>query len=508
MSAPRTRLAGTLTAAVLAVVTAATTGACFTEPPATGSAAEPRLQVGLSFPPRGRLSPYTGDAAISMQLGAAETLVNVDPAGALTPALAESWSTVDPSTVRLKMRSGVTFHDGTPLTAAVAADALRHATRAKPVPNAIAAVELTITTVDAAVLELRTARPDPVLLQRLAAAQLVILAPKAYARDPATPDPVDAGTGPYRLAKVQGTAAATLHRFDAYWGGRPNLAGIDVRFLPDGAARAGALRTGEVDVAHAVPVGQVPHLGDRRLIEYPLPRTVGLYLVGTAGRPFADPGLRAAALAAVDPAAIVAGVYEGRVDVGAGLFGPASPWAAAGRAAAASAPAPGRVAAPSGMKITLATYPERTELPEVASTVAAALTARGFAVETVVRPYSVLEPDLLAGRFDAVLLSRSYLLETSDPLGSFNADFACAGSYNLARFCDPAFDARVAAAAGLTDPRARHAAALALEADLLSRAVVLPVVHERARLGVAPGVVGLTEDPYERSLVTVRTRRR
>jgi peptide/nickel transport system substrate-binding protein len=498
-----------VTAAVLAVATAAATGGCFAEPAATGGSGAPRLRVGLAFPPLGRMSPYTGDAAIPMQLGAAETLVNVDPAGALSPALAESWSTVDPSTVRLKVRSGVTFHDGTPLTAAVAADALRHATKAKPVPTTLATVQLTITTVDAAVLELRTARPDPVLLHRLAAPQLVVLAPKAYARDPASPDPVDAGTGPYRLVKVQGTAAATLDRFDAYWGGRPNLAGIDVRFLPDGAARAGALRAGAVDVAHALPVGQVPNLGDRRLIEFPLPRTVGLYLVGTAARPFADPALRAAVRAAVDPAAIAGSVYEGRVDAGAGLFGPASPWAATGRAAAqASAPAAPRAAAPSGAKITLATYPERPELPEVASALAAALTARGFAVETVVRRYAVLEPDLLAGRFDAVLLSRSYLLETGDPIASFRADFDCAGSYNLARHCDPGFDARVAAAAGLTDPGARHAAALALEADLLNRAVVVPVVHEWARVGCGPGVAGLAEDPYERTLVTARTRLR
>lgn len=499
----------TATAAVLAMVTAATTGGCFAETPATGASGERRLQVGFVFAPRGRLSPYTDDAPILTQLGAAETLVNVDRAGMPTPALAERWSTVDPSTVRLRLRSGVRFHDGTALTAAVAADALTHAIKAKPVPRALATGQLTATAVDTTTLELHTAKPDPVLLQRLATPQLAILAPKAYAADPATPDPVDAATGPFRLAKVQGTSAAVLERFDAYWGGRPNLAGINVRFLPDGTARAGALRAGAVDVANALPVGQLPNLGDRRLIEIPLPRTVGLYLVSAAGRPFTDPALRAAARAAVNPAAIVGSVYEGRADPGAGLFGPASPWAAAGRdAAAASAPAAPRAATPSGTKITLATYPERPEMPEVASAVAAALTARGFAVETVVREYAVLEPDLLAGRFDAVLLSRSYLLDAGDPIAFLNADFGCTGSYNLARFCDPGFDAQVTAAAGLTDLGARHAAALALEADLLNRAVVVPLAHERARLGCAPGVVGLAEDPYERTVITAHTRLR
>lgn len=490
-----------VTAAVLAVLTAATAG-CFAEPAPTGAGPERRLRVGLAFVPRGQMSPYTDDAGLIMQLGASETLVNVDRAGTPTPALAESWSTVDPSTVRLRMRSGVTFHDGTRLTAAVAADALSRAAAAKPVPRALATVQLTSTVVDTMTLELHTAKPDPILLLRLGAPQLAILAPRAYAGNPAIPDPAGAGTGPYRLVSVQGTSAATLDRFDAYWGGRPGLAGIDVRFLPDGAARAGALRAGAVDVAIVLPVGQVANLGGGRLLEIPLPRTVGLYLVGTAGRPFAEPAVRAVARAAVDPAAIAGSVYEGHADAGTGLFGPASPWAT-GHSAAAGRAAP--AAAPPGTRITLATYPERPELPEVASAVAAALTARGFAVTTVVREYPLLEPDLLAGRFDAVLLSRSYLLDAGDPIGFFRTDFGCAGSYNLARFCDPGFDARVAAAAGRTEPAARHASALALEADLLDRAVIVPIVHERARVGCVPGVTGLATDPYERTLVTART---
>lgn len=490
-----------LMAATLAVVTAGSTAGCFAAATASGENAERRLRVGMAFAPKRQMSPFTDDASIITQLGAAETLVTFDRNGTLTPALAVSWSTVNPSTVRITLRSGVTFHDGTPLTAEAAAGALTRAAAARPAPKALAAVQLTATAVDDVTLELRTAKPDPVLLHRLATPQLAILASKAYQRDPASPDPVGAGTGPYRLAAVQGTSAATLQRFDGYWGGRPKLPGVDVRFLSDGAARAGALRAGEVDVVNAVPVAQVPHLGDRRLIEIPLPRTVGLYLNGTAGRPFADPGLRAAARAGADPASIVSSVYEGRVDIGAGLFGPASPWAA-GRDAAQ---VPASAATPPGAKITLATYTDRPELPEVASVLAAALTGRGFTVDTVVREYTALEPDLLAGRFDAVLLTRSYLLDTGDPIAFFSSDFGCSGSYNLARFCDAGFDSRVARAAGLTDQTARHAAALALEADLLNRAVYVPLAHERARLGIAPGVTGLAEDPYERTLVTAGT---
>lgn len=43
---------------------------------------------------------------------------------------------------------------------------------------------------------------------------------------------------------------------------------------------------------------------------------------------------------------------------------------------------------------------------------AESLRARGFQVEQVVRQHNQLEPDLPAGRFDAVLMSHSYLLDS------------------------------------------------------------------------------------------------
>jgi peptide/nickel transport system substrate-binding protein len=489
-------------AAAWTVLLVGTSAGCFAAEPGRGRIGEQRLRVGIATAPNRQLSPFTNDAWRGTQLGASETLVYLGPDGAITPGLAESWTRVDARTVRLTLRRGVLFHDGTALTATHAANSLSHAIAAKPVLRPLVSVQVTAAAVDDDTLELRTPEPDPVLLHRLTSPQLAILAPKAYRRDPRSPDPVGAGTGPYRFTSLQSTSAVTLERNDHYWGGRPPLAGVDVRFLPDGTARVGALRSGAVDVINQVPVAQLPNLGDRRLIEVPVPRTVSLYLVGTRGRPFADPGLRAAARAAVDPVMMANSVYERRVDPSTGLFGPASAWAVPGRHAARTA-APPRV--PSGTRITLATYPDRPELPEVASALAAALTDRGFTVETIVRANNTIEPEFLAGRFDAVISSRSYLIDVGDPLAYLASDFTCAGSYNLARFCDAGFDARLAAAAGRTELPARHQAALALEAELLDRAVVVPLIHDRARLGTASGVTGLAADPYERTLVTART---
>jgi peptide/nickel transport system substrate-binding protein len=46
-----------------------------------------------------------------------EFLVDRDKQLGLRPSLAESWTQVNPTTWRFKLRSGVKFHDGTPFTA-------------------------------------------------------------------------------------------------------------------------------------------------------------------------------------------------------------------------------------------------------------------------------------------------------------------------------------------------------------------------------------------------------
>ena len=51
-----------------------------------------------------------------------ENLVVREPAtGAAKPGLATAWKWIDPTTLEFTLRKGVTFHDGTPLTASLAA---------------------------------------------------------------------------------------------------------------------------------------------------------------------------------------------------------------------------------------------------------------------------------------------------------------------------------------------------------------------------------------------------
>ncbi|MFC5064751.1 ABC transporter substrate-binding protein [Actinomycetospora atypica] len=478
---------------------------CFSGGGGTAAAGDQRLRVALSFAPKAGLTPDANEAVLATRLGATEPLTTVVD-GEPRPVLATAWTPTGPTSWRFTLRSGVTFHDGTPLTPAAVANSLNRAAAATPGPRALTTLKrsgtpLTAVPDGADAVVVTTPVPDPVLPARLASPELVVLADRAYA-DPVRPAPTRAGTGPFVLTAVQGSTGATFDRNPTYWGGPVAAAGVDARFLTDGAARANGIRAGELDVADAIPVSQAASIAaPAQVLAVPLPRSVSLHL-DMRSPVFADPGRRAAVRDALRPLDVAGTIYEGRADAAAALFGPATPWAA-GRPPRTDTPA----TPPAGAVVRLATQSNRPELPEIASADADALRRAGFTVEVTVLDTSALEPRLGTGAFDAVVVSRSQQLNTSDPVSYLASDFGCTGGYNWSRYCDPATDAILAQGATSSDLGARRQAALAAEARVLSADAVVPQIAERARLGVGAGVTGVAQDPTELTLITATTAR-
>ncbi len=276
--------------------------------------------------------------------------------------------------------------------------------------------------------------------------------------------------------------------------------GIDVNFVPDSAARAAALRTGSADLVEALPVSQLPLIAAELIHEVPMPRTNTLYLNTRIGA-FRDPAMRAAAAAAIKRRPLVDNVYEGRADIASGLLGPALPWAAPLRQPQPTLP-PTTV---EGKTITLATFSDRAELPEVAVYLAQQLSAAGFVVKQEVREYAHIEADALAGKFDAFILSRATVLDSGDPLAYMYSDFACRGSFNIAQLCDPQVDEALTQAAAIPAGPQRRQAIIAAESRILATHAAIPLLHERVIQGEAAVMRSAERDPRERLLVTPRS---
>ncbi|CAM5441624.1 ABC transporter substrate-binding protein [Streptomyces griseus] len=506
MPTPRRLRRAALPLAATALLATAVT-ACTSSGGSGGSGGDQRLKVALAFPPAQAMSPYGDDAVTLSRLAVVEGLTRLDRDGEAEPALATSWKRDGDRAWLFTIRPDTVFQDGTELDAAAVVRSLAAAQQASPKPRVLSDTTLTPTAEGADTVRITTKDADPLLPQRLANPSLSVLSAGAYAKSGAKVDPAGHATGPFTLAEVNGAVSATLERNDTYWGAKAKAPGVDVKFVADGTARANALRTKDVDVAEYVPISQASLLGDGLVHEFPSARTNGLSL-NTGRGVFADPAMRAAARAAIDPKALVDGVYEGRADTAQGLLGPGVPWAAdlrtapTGRAKAAT-PAEVRKTP----EIVLATYTNRPELPEAATVVQQQLEKRGFTVKQVVRDYAQMEADALAGKYDAFIQARNTLLDTADPVSYLASDFTCDGSFNITQLCAKPVDTAVDKAAALADTDARHKAEMTAEAAILGSDALVPLVHERFVQGYDDArVQGVALDPMERTLITADTR--
>jgi peptide/nickel transport system substrate-binding protein len=450
-------------------------------------AAQGKIVVAANFRPAAAFALETDDAFVLMRAGCLEALARIDFDGKLQPSLAKSWTQTAPMVWTIALREGVKFHDGRPLDAEAVAKSLNHILKvAAPPrafsPRAIKAVEA----VDAMTVRITSAEAGVLLPYRLASPNTGILSPAAYQPDGKI-NPVGACTGPFVLREIVAQQAIKLVRNPAYWGGPVALAEAEVRFIPDGGVRATQVRTGEAHIARILPVAMLRALAAERNIEVKhaeLPRTTALYF-NNKKAPLSDARVRRAIQAAIDVQAIVAGIYEGRARAAIGPFAPAEPWApkSASPAAANFERAKALLAEakvePGKLKLEVLAYSERPELKDLAAVIQDQLKKIGIQVDIRLANYAALEPDMLSGKHDMTLLSRSHLTDVADPAGFLAADYTCAGGYNISHYCDAAIDAAIKQAGSLEDAAQRHEAYAKVAEKLQADAVNVFIVHEQ-----------------------------
>ena len=204
-----------------------------------------------------------------------EFLLARDKKLGLVPALAESWTQVNPTTWRFKLRPGVKFHDGTPFTAddvvfsfeRARADTsqLRVYANASGIPKKI----------DDLTVEFTTNGPNPVELEHI---QTINIMSKAWCEKNRATKPQNFtqkeemitarqanGTGPYMLKSREPDVKTVLTKNPNWWGikaGRWEGNADEVIYTPivSDATRVAALISGEVDLVNDPPPQDVPRL--------------------------------------------------------------------------------------------------------------------------------------------------------------------------------------------------------------------------------------------------------
>ncbi|MFN0283504.1 MAG: ABC transporter substrate-binding protein [Kineosporiaceae bacterium] len=204
------------------------------------------------------LNPFTGIVAEAYEVWGTmyDTLTGYSERDfSPTPRLASSWTTsADGKTWTYTIRSGVTWSDGTPLTAkdvAYTFNRILEGSYEQTNYGSYTANIVSVTAPDDATVVMTTKVPTPIMT-RLAVpilpehvwSKVSAKAVKSYANET---DVV--GSGPFQLIERKPGQFIRLRANKGYWDGGPKIDELVFRVYANADALAQALKTGEVDIA-------------------------------------------------------------------------------------------------------------------------------------------------------------------------------------------------------------------------------------------------------------------
>lgn len=285
----------------------------------TGESADDTISIGTTLAPT-TLDPQVGTSGADYQYlyFLFDRLIQFDPmTGELKPMLATSWEFVgeDKLELRVTLREGVTFHDGTPLNAEAVVFTLERHIENGDVVNNLQFVD-DIEAVGEHEVAIHLSQQNAQLPYGLASRAGMIVSPAAV-EEAGDQDfggsPV--GTGPYRFVSQKAGTRYVFTRYDDYWD-NANLRrvnGIEFQIFKNDSTLVTAVRTGEIQVAGNVFPQNVDLLKQEQGLEVAVGQGPAFNLVYFNGslEPFDDRRVRLAFNLALDREAIMKAATEG-----------------------------------------------------------------------------------------------------------------------------------------------------------------------------------------------------
>ncbi|MBO9398860.1 ABC transporter substrate-binding protein [Shimia sp. R9_2] len=313
------------------------------------------LRMAFSSAPRS-IDPYPfgGTPTASLKEHVFEALVAADD----SPLLAKSWQWTSPTSLEVKLRQDVAFHDGTALTARdVVYSACRMMYLIDGKRNLLTSSMGPITDVVAAddhTVRFDMKAPYPLWIQKM---KFLSILPAAGADTPEGPITYDdqgdcggityptraefeagaaaIGTGPYKFVRFDKSGEADLIKNTNYWGGAPEWDEVQIRTIGNAGARLAGLLAGDFDLIENPTTEDLPGLKANEDLTYTaVPSWRSIFLVldvnaeGAKGvraedgsAPLADQRVRQAMSMAINRQAIADRLFGGEATV-ANQFSP------------------------------------------------------------------------------------------------------------------------------------------------------------------------------------------
>jgi peptide/nickel transport system substrate-binding protein len=214
------------------------------------------LKIGTSTESTALGSPEAGSVSTDGLLSgpAIEQLSRIDDKGNFTPWLADSWK-MDPqtATVTIALKKGVKFHDGTVMdAAAIKADY----EWLMPLKTNSAKNIKSIEIIDDYTIKLSLNQWNSDAVADVTG--LFVVSPTAFkTQGDAWGKLNPVGTGPFKFVSHQIDTSIKYTAFSDYWGGKPNLDGVEFYIIKDQTTRFSSFKAGEIDVDVDPSIAQV-----------------------------------------------------------------------------------------------------------------------------------------------------------------------------------------------------------------------------------------------------------
>lgn len=241
-----------------------------------------------------------------------DALITFDVNGQLVPLAAETFTSFDDRTFEVVLRSGLRFHDGSPVDSASISRSVGYLQESDSF-----AVDLfrTITGVDE--IDARTARivcsePSPWLPAQMAV--WLLLVPDGFTAEQAATAPI--GSGPFEFVSYSPGDRVVLKRNEAYtWEspkGQPIAQTATFRFVPESSTRIADLSSGAAQIVTQLPPDQLAVVEASGQIAIDAPIVGSAWIrIATDVEPFNDARVRRALNHAIDVSAIAASLVSG-----------------------------------------------------------------------------------------------------------------------------------------------------------------------------------------------------
>jgi len=291
---------------------------------AFGCLAEPSGTLAISWPEAIRaLDPHAHDnVRIFWGIVGAnifDHLVEKNAQGEIVPGLATSWEAVESDVWEFSLRQGVKFHNGEPFNADVVKYTFERMVRMNaPCLFLFGSIDY-VEVVDEYTARIHTIGPNGALLHGLTMAEMV---PPVAGEDPNfNLNPV--GTGPFKFEEwIRGERFSMIANED-YWGKVPELERVIHYPLLEAFTRAAALKTGQVQIIHHVPLEEIDALkADSRFEIVPMPgNDVTAFAMGH-DKIYGDLRIREAMAWAIDTEEMVDVIFGDGAVAGTALMAP------------------------------------------------------------------------------------------------------------------------------------------------------------------------------------------